>query len=77
MFGQVTADREAEKAKGGGAKAYKLHWREHADYVAMAHRFNAIIVPFATLGADDVFKEPASTEDLLNGPAGPLVRAES
>jgi hypothetical protein len=58
------------KKAGGKRNKYKLHWREHADYVAMAHRFNAIIVPFATLGADDIFKEPASFQDLLNGPAG-------
>lgn len=65
--GEVTTDRSGQK--------FRLHWREHADYVAMAQRFNAIIVPFAALGANDNFTEPAKLEDLLSGPAGPLVRS--
>ena len=32
-------------------------------------------MPFAALGADDNFTEPAKLEDLLSSPAGPLVRS--
>jgi hypothetical protein len=43
-------DNEVVKSKGGGVE---LQWKAHADFVRMAARFDAIIVPFAALGADD------------------------
>ena len=38
------------KRKG---EAYQLHWRQKADFVRMATRLGAVIVPFGALGADD------------------------
>lgn len=34
---------------------YKLMWKETVDFVRMASRLNAIIVPFGILGADDAY----------------------
>jgi len=51
--------REAYKRKG---EDYKLFWPEKAEFVRMAAKFNAIIVPFAAIGAED------SMELVLDGP---------
>lgn len=39
---------------------YKLLWKETVDFVRMASRLNAIIVPFGILGADDAYVNPPS-----------------
>jgi hypothetical protein len=45
----------AQVAKRKGEK-YKLFWREdRADFVRLAAKFNALIVPFAAVGGDDAF----------------------
>ena len=41
------------KRKG---EKYQLFWREdRADFVRLAAKFDAIIVPFAAVGGDDAF----------------------
>ena len=62
---------EVGKGEGGSVE---LRWKAHADFVRMAARFDAIIVPFAALGAEDA--------GVLNGfggsasaAAGPLLEA--
>jgi hypothetical protein len=40
------------KRKG---EAYKLIWKKDTDFVRMAAKLDAIIVPFAALGADDAY----------------------
>eukprot|EP00850_Spirogloea_muscicola_P020586 SM000220S07065 [mRNA] locus=s220:160764:166670:- [translate_table: standard] len=63
--------REVSKRKG---EEYKLMWKEKVDFVRMASRFGAIIVPFGALGADDAYKLLIDTDDILESPAGPLIR---
>eukprot|EP00897_Mesotaenium_endlicherianum_P009126 jgi/Mesen1/8241/ME000443S07389 len=46
--------REVNKRKG---EEYQLMWKEKADFVRMASRLGAIIVPFAALGGDDASRE--------------------
>ncbi|KAG0579258.1 hypothetical protein KC19_4G086100 [Ceratodon purpureus] len=64
--------REVCKRKG---EEYKLIWKETVDFVRMASRLNAIIVPFGILGADDAYKILYDGDDILNSPLGPLVKA--
>lgn len=63
--------REVCKRKG---EEYKLLWKPTADFVRMASRFNAIIVPFGTLGGDDAYKIIFDGNDMLKSPLAPLVR---
>ncbi len=44
--------REVHKRKGEG---YKLFWPETPDFVRLASKCDAIIVPFAAVGADDAY----------------------
>jgi hypothetical protein len=44
--------REVCKRKG---EEYKLLWKPTVDFVRMASFHNAIIVPFALLGADEAY----------------------
>lgn len=43
---------------GVQGEEYKLMWKETVDFVRMASRLNAIIVPFGILGADDAYAHP-------------------
>lgn len=84
---EVVARESAASTGGNGngsgkkdARPFRLNWEEHADFVRMAARFKAVIVPFATLGADDAPHGAArpgqpSREELLASPLGPLVQA--
>ncbi|KAG0591387.1 hypothetical protein KC19_1G171700 [Ceratodon purpureus] len=64
--------REVCKRKG---EEYKLMWKETVDFVRMASRLNAIIVPFGILGADDAYKILYDGDDFLNSPLGPLIKS--
>lgn len=46
------ARREVAKRRG---EEYLLQWKESPDFVRLAARCNALIVPFAAVGADDAF----------------------
>jgi hypothetical protein len=39
---------------------YKLMWKPTVDFVRMASRLNAIIVPFGILGADEAYVQIAT-----------------
>ncbi|GAQ85441.1 hypothetical protein KFL_002350160 [Klebsormidium nitens] len=62
--------REVVKRKG---EEYQLQWREKADFVRMASRLGAIIVPFGALGGDDAYKILWDGRDILSSPVGPFV----
>lgn len=64
--------REVCKRKG---EEYKLMWKETVDFVRMATRLNAIIVPFGILGADDAYNILYDGDDFLASPLGPVIRA--
>lgn len=44
--------REVVKKRG---QEYKLLWKESPDFVRLAAKCNALIVPFAAVGADDAY----------------------
>lgn len=44
--------REVSKRKG---EEYQLLWKQETDFVRMAVKLGALIVPFAVLGADDAY----------------------
>lgn len=41
---------------------YQLFWKESPDFVRLAARCGAIIVPFAAVGADDAYDGEAARE---------------
>ncbi|XP_019440518.1 PREDICTED: acyltransferase-like protein At1g54570, chloroplastic [Lupinus angustifolius] len=57
--------REALHFKG---EEYKLIWPDHPEFVRMAARFGATIVPFAAVGEDDVAKIILDYNDLIKIP---------
>jgi len=64
--------REAYKRRG---ERHTLHWPEDPEFVRMALRFNALVVPVACVGQDDCFQILADGEDILNTPVlGALVK---
>ncbi|CAK9251735.1 unnamed protein product [Sphagnum jensenii] len=68
--------REVCKRKGVlQGEEYKLLWKPTVDFVRMASSHNAIIVPFALLGADEAYKILLDGDDILASPLGPLVQA--
>ena len=52
----------------GQDEAYKLFWPNTTDFVRLASRFNATIVPFGAVGVADSFKYLLSPEELLEVP---------
>jgi len=66
--------REAFKRKN---EKYQLFWPSKPEFVKMAIRFNAIIVPFAAIGAEDSFDIVMDAEDMLSNPIlGDRVKAQ-
>ena len=66
--------REAFKRKN---EKYQLFWPSKPEFVKMAIRFNAIIVPFAAVGAEDSFDIVMDAEDMLSNPIlGDRVKAQ-
>ena len=63
--------REAFKRKN---ELYELFWPSKPEFVRMAAKFDAIIVPFAAIGAEDSFDIVQDADDLLNGVFGESVR---
>jgi len=54
---------------------YKLIWKERIGFARMAIEHGAPIVPFASVGVEDMFEIVADAEDILRSPAGALLRA--
>ncbi|XP_030466933.1 phytyl ester synthase 1, chloroplastic-like [Syzygium oleosum] len=57
--------REALHRKG---EVYKLFWPEQPEFVRMAARFGATIVPFGTVGVDDITEMVLDYDDLMKIP---------
>ena len=64
--------REVMKHKG---ERYKLIWKERIGFVKLAIEHGAPIVPFASVGVEDMFDVVTDAEDLLRSPVGDLLRA--
>ena len=67
--------REAYKGKG---EEYQLFWPERAEFIRMAARFGATIVPFAAVGVDDGLQIVVDAGELARAPViGDAVRARA
>lgn len=67
--------REAYKRKG---EDYQLFWPERSEFVRMAARHGATIVPFAAIGVDDSLEILLDGEELQRAPIiGPAVAARA
>ena len=64
--------REVMKHKG---EKYKLVWKERVGFARLAIQHGVPIVPFASVGVEDMFEIVLDAEDLLNSPLGSLLRA--
>ncbi|KAA8497615.1 Acyltransferase-like protein [Porphyridium purpureum] len=70
---------------GGAREAYKrrgekhtLHWPEDPEFVRMALKFNALVVPVACVGPDDSFQIVLDSSELLRVPVlGKYVETET
>lgn len=61
----------------GKNEAYKLFWPEKVDFVRVAARFNATIVPVSAVGGADSANILLDTPDILNLPFGLGERARN
>ena len=54
---------------------YQLIWKDKPDFVRMAAKSNALIIPFAAVGGDDAYDIAMDTDEVLANPLlGPLAR---
>ena len=63
--------REVMKRKG---EKYKLIWKERVGFARLAIEYGVPIVPFASVGVEDMFEIVADAEDILRSPVGELLR---
>ena len=61
----------------GKDEAYKLFWPEKVDFVRVAARFNATILPLSAIGAADSANILLDAPDILNLPFGLGERAQN
>jgi 1-acyl-sn-glycerol-3-phosphate acyltransferase len=54
---------------------YRLIWKERIGFARMAIQYGVPIVPFASVGVEDMFEIVADAEDLLRSPLGRLLHA--
>jgi 1-acyl-sn-glycerol-3-phosphate acyltransferase len=54
---------------------YKLIWKERIGFARLAIQHGVPIVPFASVGVEDMFEIVIDAEDILRSPAGDLLRA--
>lgn len=64
--------REVFKHKG---EKYQLVWKERVGFARLAIEHGVPIVPFASVGVEDMFEIVLDAEDLLASPVGELLRA--
>jgi 1-acyl-sn-glycerol-3-phosphate acyltransferase len=64
--------REVMKRKG---ERYKLVWKERIGFARLAIQCGVPIVPFASVGVEEMFEIVADAEDILRSPVGDLLRA--
>lgn len=66
---------QVNKRKG---EKYKLIWKNKAEFVRMAAKTNALIVPFAAVGGEEAFDIAMDSDEVLANPLlGPLARRAS
>jgi hypothetical protein len=54
---------------------YKLIWKERIGFARLAIQSGVPIVPFASVGVEDMFEIVIDADDILRSPAGDLLRA--
>jgi len=54
---------------------YKLIWKERVGFTRLAIQYRVPIVPFASVGVEDMFEIVVDAEDILRSRAGDLLRA--
>ena len=64
--------REVFKHKG---EKYQLVWKERVGFARMAIQHGVPIVPFASVGVEDMFEIVLDADDVLNSPVGHLLRS--
>jgi len=64
--------REVFKHKG---EKYRLVWKERIGFAQLAIQHAVPIVPFASVGVEDMFEIVLDADDLLRSPVGGLIRA--
>jgi 1-acyl-sn-glycerol-3-phosphate acyltransferase len=64
--------REVFKRKG---EKYRLVWKERVGFAKLAIEYGVPIVPFASVGVEEMFEIVADADDLLASPLGALLRA--
>jgi hypothetical protein len=64
--------REVMKHKN---ERYRLIWKERIGFARLAIRYGVPIVPFASVGVEDMFEIVADADDILRSPVGDLLRA--
>jgi 1-acyl-sn-glycerol-3-phosphate acyltransferase len=64
--------REVFKRKG---EKYRLVWKERVGFARLAIQHGVPIVPFASVGVEEMFEIVADADDLLASPLGALLRA--
>lgn len=63
---------QVNKRKG---EKYRLIWKDKPDFVRMAAKSGALIIPFAAVGGDDAFDIAMDTDEVLANPLlGPIAR---
>ncbi|MBW2243696.1 MAG: acyltransferase family protein [Deltaproteobacteria bacterium] len=62
--------REVTRRKG---EAYQLIWKERIGFARLAIEHGVPIVPFASVGVDDMFEILADANDLMDSPIGSLL----
>lgn len=65
----------AREAFKRGDQRYQLLWGQRLGFARLALRHGALIVPFAAVGADDVWQVLADQDQVLASPLGAVVRA--
>ena len=63
--------REVAKRKG---EKYQLLWKERLGFARMALRHGATIVPFAAVGAEDVYDVVLDADDIMASPLGTILK---
>lgn len=56
-------------------EAYKLIWKERVGFARLAIEHQVPIVPFASVGVEDMFEIVVDADDILSSRAGDLLRA--
>jgi hypothetical protein len=54
---------------------YQLIWKERVGFARLAIQHGVPIVPFASVGVEDMFEIVVDADDILRSPAGDLLRA--